>query len=174
MHHGLLLYCTRLVVPKCLQKETLQKLHSGQQGMERCCLRALSSVWWPGLFSDIRQMIQRCPECLKQSTPHSKPMIPSKLPDYPWKKIATDLFEIKRVTYLLVVDYFPRFPEVAKLTTTTSASVISVLKNISRHGIPEVLISDNGPHAIYRLKDESIRFILRLGTQNKQSSLPAK
>ena len=72
-------------------------------------------------------------------------MIQSKLPDYPWQKVATDLFELKGVTYLLVVDNFSRFPEVAKLTTTTSASVISALKNIfSRHGIPEVLISDNG------------------------------
>ena len=168
VHHGLLLYCTRIVVPKCLQKETLQKLHNGHQGMERCRLRALSSVWWPGLFSDIQQMIQRCPECLKRSTSHSEPMIPSKLPNYPWQKIATDLFELKGVTYLLVVDYFSRFPEVAKLTTTTSASVISALKNIfSRHGIPEVLISDNGPQFI---ASEMKAFASSYGFEHKTSS----
>ena len=76
-------------------------------------------------------------------------MNPSKLPDYPWQKVATDLFELKGVTYFLVVDYFARFPEVAELTTTTSASGIATLKNIfSQHGIPKVLISDNGPQFI--------------------------
>ena len=132
-----------IIVPKCLQKETLLKLHSGHQGIEWCHMRALSSVWWPGLSNDVWQMNQRCPECLKRSTSHCEPMIPSKLPDYrlyPWQKVATDLFELKGVTYLLVVDYFSRFPEVAKLTTTTPASVIAALKYIfSQHGIPEVL-----------------------------------
>ena len=77
-------------------------------------------------------------------------MIPSKLPNSPWQKVATDhFFELKGVTYLLVVDYFSRFPELAKLTTTTSASVIAALKNmLLQHGIPEVLISDNGPQLI--------------------------
>ena len=45
--------------------------------------------------------------------------------------------------------YFSRFPELAKLTTTTSASVIAALKNMFLwNGIPEVLISDNGPQFI--------------------------
>ena len=44
--------------------------------------------------------------------------------------------------YLLVVDYFSRFPEVV---STTSSSVITILKAIfSRHGLPEVVCSDYG------------------------------
>ena len=63
-----------------------------------------------------------------------------------WQRVGTDLFEWKKTDYLLVVDYYSRFIEVAKLTSTTAASVISHLKSIfARHGIPEVLVSDNGP-----------------------------
>ena len=63
-------------------------------------------------------------------------------------KIATDLFELKGVAYRLV-DYLSCLPEVAKLTSTTSATVISALNNIfSQYEIPEVLISDNGPQFI--------------------------
>ena len=41
---------------------------------------------------------------------------------------------------------FSLYIEVAKLTSTTAASVISHLKSIlSRHGIPETVMSDNGP-----------------------------
>lgn len=60
--------------------------------------------------------------------------------------IGTDLFEQSGEHYLLVVDYFSRFQEIAKLTSTTSAAVITSLKSIfARHGIPEVIRSDNGP-----------------------------
>ena len=72
----------------------------------------------------------------------------SPLPDYPWQVIGIDLFELKGVTYLLVVDYFP---EIAKLTSTTSLTVINVLKSI--FGIPEIIRSDNGPQ--YALQDFS-------------------
>ena len=49
-------------------------------------------------------------------------------------------------TYLAVVDYFSRYPEIQTLSTTTSNSIITALKNIfSRLGIPEVVVSDNGP-----------------------------
>ena len=61
--------------------------------------------------------------------------------------VAADrLFELGGQHYLLVVDYFFRYPEVIKLTSTTSATVIMILKSIfSRHGIPEIVRSDNGP-----------------------------
>ena len=43
-------------------------------------------------------------------------------------------------------DYFSRFLEVIKSTATTTSAVISIMKAVfSRHGIPELLISDNGP-----------------------------
>jgi len=60
--------------------------------------------------------------------------------------VGTDLFELKGKHYLLVVDYFSCYPEIIKTTSNTSASTIAALKAIfSRHGIPEVVRSDNGP-----------------------------
>lgn len=45
----------------------------------------------------------------------------------------------------MVVDYFSRFPELALLSSTTSAAVIVQFKRFfARHGIPEVLVTDNG------------------------------
>lgn len=60
--------------------------------------------------------------------------------------MGTDLFEIKGKQYLLVVDYFSRYPEVIQLSLTTSATIITALKSIfSRQGIPEKVRSDNSP-----------------------------
>ena len=82
----------------------------------------------------------------KTSPPRRQPMIPTELPDYPWQKVGTDLFHFKGVTYLLVVDYFSRYPEITKLTSTTSLDIINALKStFSRYGIPEMVMSDNGP-----------------------------
>lgn len=73
-------------------------------------------------------------------------MLSSSLPDLPWQKVGTDLFEWKRNHYLLIVDYFSRFIEISKLTRTTSEDIIAHTKSIfARHGIPEVVYSDNGP-----------------------------
>ena len=60
--------------------------------------------------------------------------------------MASDLFELKGIPYIIVVDYFSRYIEIMKLNTTISASIITALKAIfSRHGIPDVLVTDNGP-----------------------------
>ena len=48
--------------------------------------------------------------------------------------------------YLLVADYFSRFPEVIQLSTTTSSSVIQTMKAIfARHGVPEQVVTNHGP-----------------------------
>ena len=85
--------------------------------------------------------------CLLQVlSTESELLCPTPFTDYPWQKVATDLFEWRKNTYLLVVDYYSRYTKIQKLTTTTSADVIRQLKSIfARHGIPEELVSDNGP-----------------------------
>jgi transposase InsO family protein len=51
--------------------------------------------------------------------------------------------------YLLVIDYFSRYIEIAKLFNTSSQSVINHLKSIfARHGIPECFMSDGGPQYV--------------------------
>ena len=60
----------------------------------------------------------------------------SELLKYPWQVVGTDLFELNKLNYLLVVDYFSRYPVVLQLTSTTSMSVISALKSVfSRHAM---------------------------------------
>ena len=60
--------------------------------------------------------------------------------------MESDLFEWHKNVYTLVVDYYSRFIEIAKLSSATSTEIVTHLKSIfARHGIPEVFISDNGP-----------------------------
>ena len=145
-HNNLLLYGTRIVIPLSMQQEIVQKLHEGHQGIQRCHLHAKTSVWWPGISKQISDAIERCSICVRESSHRREPLIPSKPPDYPWQKIGTDLFYLKKSNYILIIDYFSRFIEVIKLKSTTSQSIIEALRSVfSRYGIPETVISDNGP-----------------------------
>jgi len=46
----------------------------------------------------------------------------------------------------VIVDYFSNYIEVARLTTTTSRAVIKEIKAVfARYGIPDILVTDNGP-----------------------------
>ena len=56
-HEDLLLCGHWIVVSRSLQKETLQKIHRGHQGITKCSLRATSSVWWPGVKQQLENLI---------------------------------------------------------------------------------------------------------------------
>ena len=119
-HNQLLLRGNRLVIPVGLQRDILCGIHHGYQGIVKCQLRASVSVWWPGISQQISTMIQNCEECSLNFQYRCKPMIPSTLPNRLWEKIGTGLFEFKGTTYLLLVDYYSRYIEIVKLSTTTA------------------------------------------------------
>ena len=116
----------------------------------------------------IKQFVENCRECAKVARPRREPLLPTPLPDYPWQVVGSDLFELKGEHYLLVVDYFSRYPEVIKLSSTTSSNIIALLKTIfARHGIPEVLRTDNSPK--YAAKKFAV-FVRTYGFQRLTSS----
>ena len=145
VHKGLLLRGNRLVIPPALRRDILGKIHSGHQGATKCRARARQSVWWPGIGKELEEVVSNCPVCCKHRQQHAEPLLPSTFPDRPWLKVATDLFEWKKSTYLLIIDYYSRYVEMAKLSTSTSNDVVTHLKSIfARHGIPQTVMSDNG------------------------------
>lgn len=146
VEEGLLLKGCRLVIPKSLHTDIIQKLHAGHQGIVKCRERAKQSVWWPGLSTQLQKVVEGCDTCTKKRDNPREPLLTSDFPDRPWAKVGADLFQWDDNQYLLVVDYFSRFIEVAKLTSTTSLAVVEHCKSIfARHGIPSELLSDNGP-----------------------------
>ena len=63
-----------------------------------------------------------------------------------WKTVATDLFVFQDKTYILTIDLFSCFLVVRQLYGESTKLVLDALKDIfSDFGIPEAIISDNGP-----------------------------
>nr|XP_040583535.1 uncharacterized protein K02A2.6-like [Lepeophtheirus salmonis] len=143
---GLIMYKERIIIPVELRREILDKLHDGHLGIVKTKMRAKSSVFWPGIGSQIEQLIDSCSKCSEYGMTKKMPLIRSKWPLGPWKMVATDLFTYDQKYYVIVVDYYSRFIEVTELTNQRASAVIMELKRIfARHGVPKILVSDNGP-----------------------------
>ena len=72
-----------------------------------------------------------------------EPLVAYPLPDRPWQKVGIDIFTLEGADYLLVIDYYSEFPELARITGKTASNVTQKLKEI--FGIPELVIGDNMP-----------------------------
>ena len=136
-----------ILIPPRLRSETLRKLHTSHQGIEKTKRLARQCIFWPGMNSQIEDTVSKCSTCLQhRNANHREPLQPHQLPSRPWQRVATDLFDWKGRTHLIVVDYYSRYPEVAELRDTRAKTVIAKTKSFfSRHGIPEEVVSDNGP-----------------------------
>ena len=129
MQQGLLMKSNRLVIPVSMRLDVLDKLHEGHQGITKCRERAKTSVWWPGLRKQLEELVNNCSTCIKERVNRLEPVIPSERPDRPLQKLAADEFELKGQTFLIVVDYFTGYVEVAKLNRTTSPDIVVHLKS---------------------------------------------
>jgi len=114
--------------------------------------KARDSVFWLGMSSEIKEAISQCSVCVEfQQKNHKEPMQTTKLPDRPWSRVAIDIFTLHRKEYVVLVDYYSDFVEVQEVADTTSPTIIQFLKEqFSRHGIPDVLVSDNGSQLVSR------------------------
>jgi len=145
---GLLLYDNRIVIPGRIRRDVLDRIHEGHQGITKCRERAATGVWWPGLTKDITRTVIECPFCqVHQRTQGKEPLVPTPLPEGPWEHVAMDLCDHGGNKYLVVVDFFSRYIEVANLhRDATTDKVILALNNIfARWGFPLCVLSDNGP-----------------------------
>ncbi|XP_046547975.1 uncharacterized protein K02A2.6-like [Haliotis rubra] len=99
------------------------------------------------MCSQIDNLVSSCGICQEKQMSNTKePLKPHEIPSQPWQMIGTDLFQLEGCHYIIAVDYYSRFFEVTSLQDTTSYTVIQKLKGFfARHGIPEVVKSDNDP-----------------------------
>ncbi|UYV69222.1 K02A2.6-like [Cordylochernes scorpioides] len=145
VQNGLLMRICRLVIPASMKLEILDKLHAGHFGITKTRLRARETVWWPGISEEIAETVRKCSVCIQEAVSKHEPLIPTNFPTRPWQKIGMDLFKFENKWYLVVIDYYFRFPEMIQLDRLTASVVVRSCKSIfARHGIPETVVSDNG------------------------------
>ena len=147
MCDGILFFGDRIIVPLQLRPEMLKLIHESHFGVEKCKSRARELLYWPRMSYDIESIVSECDICSKFRKEHQRePLIPHDIPNARFYKIGVDIMTFKSVDYLVVVDYFSKFPKMLELPDKTAATVIQKLKSVfARFGIPYEIVSDNMP-----------------------------
>ena len=115
--------------------------------IDKCIQRTKGSIYWPNITEDIKSIVNKCEKCLANCRHNQKePYIPIDIPIFAWKTIAMDLFMFQDKTYILMIDLFLHFPVVRQLSGENTRTVLKAMQNVfADFGIPEAIISDNGP-----------------------------
>ncbi|XP_028412374.1 uncharacterized protein K02A2.6-like [Dendronephthya gigantea] len=125
----------------------LEQIHSAHLGAERCIRAARDSLYWPTFNNDIKYLCDNCEVCQEHKPDQTKqPMQSQPIPKRRWQYVSTDLFSVKNDTYVVVVDNLTKYWDIEELEETSAQNTVLQTKKIfSRHGVPEFVISDNGP-----------------------------
>ncbi|KAF2898725.1 hypothetical protein ILUMI_07452 [Ignelater luminosus] len=132
----------------------------------------LNFVVTEGLPTDYKRLQekQNCTACLKAlDDPQKTIPIPRNRPQRPWQRIHLDFLKpFQNTNYLVIPDAYSKWPEIFR---TPNISIESTIKNLrktfSRWGLPERIVSDNGPSLVFcRLK----KFLEQNGIKHITSS----
>ena len=146
LDNGLLLKGPRIVIPGCLREEYLQRLHHGHLSATKVQQNARQHLYWPGLDADIIDYTRRCQECIKRSLPPKEPLQAHDVPEQSWECIAMDYFYASGKLYILICDYFSKFPFLFQMKSTSWANLKDHLTELfAIEGTLDEIMSDNGP-----------------------------
>uniref|UniRef100_A0A3B3C7M6 Gypsy retrotransposon integrase-like protein 1 n=1 Tax=Oryzias melastigma TaxID=30732 RepID=A0A3B3C7M6_ORYME len=148
---GCLLWGFRVIIPSHLREKVLTELHTGHCGVVRMKEIARSYFWWPGLDADIERKAMSCSDCQKlRNQRQLAPLHPWDWPEEPWQRIHVDFAgPFENQMFLVVVDAHSKWPEVVVMKNTSAERTVEELRTIfSRFGLPQQLVSDNGPQFV--------------------------
>ncbi|MCG7879290.1 MAG: RNase H-like domain-containing protein, partial [Candidatus Thiodiazotropha endolucinida] len=149
----LILKGSKLVIPTQLQERVLNLAHETHRGLKKTKQLLRSKVWFPNIDHKVDNLIKMCRTCqMTSSPPRAPPVMMSKLPDGPWKKVGLDLsgpYGSNNEYVMALIDYYSRFPVVEILRSTTSATIVNKLHQIfAMHGLVEEIVTDNASNLV--------------------------
>ena len=99
------------------------------------------------MSENIKDLIKTCEACQTYATAQQLlPLQCHELTERPWQCVGIDVFSIKEKQYLATVGYMSNFVEVDRLYSTTTGVICGKLQaHFARYGIPDVVVTDNGP-----------------------------
>ena len=142
VHQGCILWGIRVVIPGKLQDRVLEELHDGHLGVVKMKALARSHVWWPNISGQLEELAKGCDGCQLNQ--------PWEWATAQWQRLHIDYAgPFQNSMFLVVVDTHSKWPEVIPMSYTTTSKTVEVLRDLfARFGIPEQIVSDNGPQFV--------------------------
>ena len=148
---GCLLWGSRVIVPSKLQSYVLGELHVSHPGIVRMKSLSRRHIWWPNLDKDLEEMVSKCTPCqANRNKPPPAPLHQWSWPTGIWQRIHIDFAgPFLGHMFFLGIDAYSKWLEIFVMPTTTSSKTIEILRSLfSRYGLPNQIVSDNGPQFI--------------------------
>lgn len=147
-----------IVVPTKLTRNLISIAHNempyGHLGVAATCWMLKRNFYWKNIINDVKGYIQQCAECQYTKNLKIKPglMLPVQQKIMrPFQLIGVDIAGPLPITknqnrfFLVMIDYFTGWVECYALQNIDTQTILKKFKKwISRFGIPEGIISDNG------------------------------
>ena len=124
-------------------------------------------MYWTGINADIEDYTKQCKECIKRSQVAKEPLQPHDIPEGPWRKIGINYLTFDGNSYVLICDYFSKFPFLYRAKTSFWSLRDCLIDLFSIEGYPDEIVSDNGP--LFQSKEFS-KFLSGLGIKHTTSS----
>ena len=136
-----------IVVPRSLQAYMLQLIHESHFGIEESKARARELLYWPKMNADIEWIIGDCELCIKfQNKQQREPLLSHEIFNERYFKVGMDVLTFQNKDYLVIVDYYSKYPELFPLHDKTARTIVEQCKSVfSRDGIPVEVVRDNMP-----------------------------
>ena len=96
---------------------------------------------------EIEKEVKLCTVCQNvRSSPPSAPLMPWKWATRPFQRIHIDFCQKGPDQFLVVIDSHSKWLELRHMSSTTTERTVGELRLIiAQHGLPEEVVSDNGP-----------------------------
>ena len=143
---GIICRSDRVVVPATIRKTVIIKLHQAHMGTGSTLRRARTSLWCPGMNNQLKQFIAICEVCNAfQTKNQNETLISHEVPNRPWSKVGSDIFEWNKEHYLVLVDYYSDWIEFDLMKHQTACETINLMqKQFARWGIPDEIVTNCG------------------------------
>ena len=105
-------------------------------------------MWWPDLDADLEAKVQGCSKCQEHQKSPSKALLhPWDWSDSPWSRLHIDFAGpcLGGKTFLVLVDAHSKWLEIMESKTTSEAAICCLQSVFATHGLPEIIVSVNGP-----------------------------
>lgn len=116
--------------------------------------RAKELYFWPGMNSQIKDIVETCNVCEKFPRNNQKePLRPDEFPKYPYHIVGIDMFERTGEDYVSILDSYSNYLVAIQVRNKTSGHIIEKLKEVfDRIGYPSIIRADNSPFASVEFK----------------------
>lgn len=162
-------------------EEIINNYHSGKnnhRGIQETYEQIKRRYYFPNLKSHIQNFVNKCEVCLKtkyERTPLNLELNLTPTATRPLQTIHIDSFTLEKQKFLTIIDTFSRYAQAYKIAGAQAIEIVNkLLIYFSHHGIPEVIVSDNGTEFnnslvkdLMKIHKIKIRFI---STQHPQSN----